>query len=84
MSPVRSQPSASTSAVAASLCQYPPKMVGPPRMISPSSAIRTVTPGSGCPTVPILIRSGRFTVAAALLSVSPYPSSTVIPAPRKK
>ena len=56
----------------------------PEMRISPSSAIRTDTPGSGCPTVPILLRRGRFTVAAAVVSVSPYPSMMVIPAPRKK
>ena len=57
----------------------------PPRIrISPSSAILIPTPGSGWPTVPILFRSGRLTVAAAVVSVSPYPCSTVTPTPRKK
>ena len=34
--------------------------------------------------MPILFRSGRLTVAAAVVSVRPYPCSTVTPAPRKK
>jgi hypothetical protein len=58
--------------------------LGPVRRISPSSSIRTDTPGTGWPTVPILLRPGRFTVEAAVVSVSPYPSMMVIPAPRKK
>ncbi len=40
-------------------------------MISPSSAIRIVTPGPGRPTVPIFIASGVLTVAGALVSVRP-------------
>ena len=38
---------------------------------SPSSAIRTATPGSGWPTEPIFCRSGRFTDTGAVVSVSP-------------
>ncbi len=52
--------------------------------ISPSSAMRTDTPGSGRPTVPLRIASGVLAVLGALVSVSPQPSSTVMPAPRKK
>ena len=51
---------------------------------SPSSAIRTVTPGSGWPTEPIFCRSGRFTDTGAVVSVSPYPSRMETPMPRKK
>ena len=51
---------------------------------SPSSAISTVTPGSGWPTEPIFCRSGRFTDTGAVVSVSPYPSRMETPIPRKK
>jgi len=62
----------------------PGKIDLPRTSTSPSSAIRTATPGSGRPTVPIFCRSGRFTDTGALVSVSPYPSSTATPTPRKK
>src|SRR6266550_1507027 len=85
MSPVRNQPSSPrTSALAASLCQYPEKMLSPFSRISPSSAIRTDTPGIGRPTVPIFSAPSRLRQAPAAVSVSPYPSYTVIPMPRKK
>src|SRR5664280_1795395 len=59
-------------------------MCGPRSSTSPSAAIATAVPGIGCPTVPTRAARGRFSVVAAVLSVSPYPSKTVIPAPRKK
>lgn len=43
----------------------------------------TVVPGIGSPTVPYRVRSGGLAVAAAVDSVSPYPSYTVTPAPSK-
>lgn len=43
----------------------------------------TVVPGMGWPTVPYRVRSGGLAVAAALVSVRPYPSKTVTPAPSK-
>ncbi len=43
----------------------------------------TDVPGTGRPTVPYRVRSGGFAVAAALVSVSPYPSKTSTPAPAK-
>ena len=79
------KPSASrAAAVASGSAQYRSKTCCPCTSNSPSSATRTVVPARGGPTVPILTASGRLTAAAAVVSVSPQPSSTGIPAPRKK
>lgn len=61
--------------------QYPANTCRPHSSTSPSSAIRTAVPGSGHPTVPSLGLSGGVTVLAPVVSVSPYPSKTSIPAP---
>ena len=71
-SPVWNQPSrSSTSTVAGSSPQYPANTWPPRKSSSPSSATRTVVPGIGRPTVPILTASGVFTVSAAVVSVRP-------------
>ncbi len=49
-------------------------MLGPLERISPSSAIRTSTPGSGWPTVPILTFSRVLTEITGEVSERPYPS----------
>ncbi len=82
MSPVWNHPSCSASAEAVALLRYPVKTLTPWMRISPSSAIRIPTPGSGVPTVPILTFSGTLTVAGAVVSVRPYPSRTITPMPR--
>lgn len=68
------QPPSSTSAVASGLFRYPPNTMPPLMSTSPSSAIRTAVPGTGRPTVPGRGASGGVIVAAALVSVRPYPS----------
>lgn len=85
MSPVWNQRSESiTSAVACSLRQCPRMTMSPRNSTSPSSAIRIATPGTGRPTVPILMASSKLRVPPAVVSVSPYPSYRVMPMPRKK
>ena len=74
-SPVWNQPSASiASAVAASLFQYRVKTWSPRMRISPSSAMRTVTPGRGRPTVPMRMACSLLDALAGEVSVRPYPS----------
>ncbi len=43
----------------------------------------TLVPGTGRPTVPKRVRSGGLATAAPVVSVRPYPSKTVMPAPAK-
>ena len=59
------------SAVASGLRQYSLKMFGPRIWISPSSAMRTSTPGIGRPTVPIRQCSSVPTQPTAVVSVMP-------------
>ncbi len=82
-SPVANQPPRRTASVARGSLRYPEKMWLPCSQTSPSSAMCTVLPGIGRPTVPYLVAPGGFAVAAAHDSVSPYPSNTVIPAPSR-
>ena len=56
--------------------------IGPRSNTSPSSAIFTEVPGIGRPTEPTRCAPIRFRVAPAVVSVKPYPSRTVTPAPR--
>ena len=70
-SPVLNQSPSKVSAVAAGFFQYSLKTLMPLTSISPSSAMRTDTPGSAGPTVPILDFVARFTVAGAVVSVRP-------------
>src|SRR6266536_1767149 len=79
-SPVYSDPSASTSAVASGLFQYPAKTCGPRMMISPSSARRISVPGTGRPIVPILVAPRVLNVPTPADSLRPYPSCTGTPA----
>ena len=71
MSPVLNQSPSNVAAVASGLRQYSLKTLIPRTSISPSSAIRTPTPGRAGPTVPIFDFVARFTVAGAVVSVRP-------------
>jgi hypothetical protein len=60
------------SAVASGFFQYSLKMFGPRSRTSPSSsAIRTSHPGTGLPTVPILMSCSVLTVPTPVVSVMP-------------
>ena len=56
--------------------------IGPRSRTSPSSAILTDVPGIGRPTEPTRCAPIKLRVAPAVVSVNPYPSRTVTPAPR--
>ena len=71
MSPVLNQSPSNVAAVASGLRQYSLNTLTPRTWISPSSAMRTPTPGSAGPTVPIFDFVARFTVAGAVVSVRP-------------